>query len=70
MNHEYIAVGIAAGVPFLTILLGFFFNNKQFESLRSELGDIKNRLGVMEHDLREFYRLLGILEGRMDERGK
>jgi len=59
--NQYIAVAIAAGVPFVTILLGMFFNNQRFNG-------IDRKLDVLEHDLKEFYRILGQVEGRMDSK--
>jgi hypothetical protein len=50
---------ISIGLPTLLILLGLLLN-------WSATKDVATRLGVIESDMRQFYRAIGKLEGRMD----
>jgi len=74
---------LAVGLPTVLLLLGQLFNfsstkelrvsvESRLVSLESRLGSIESRLVVIKADLREFYRAIGKLEGRVDtiERGR
>lgn len=50
---------LSIGIPSVLIFVGIILNQVQ-------LGEVNRRLGVLESDLREFYRSIGKLEGRMD----
>ncbi|HZL25735.1 MAG TPA: hypothetical protein VFC39_04305 [Acidobacteriaceae bacterium] len=50
---------ISIGLPTLLILLGLLLN-------WSATKDVATWLGVIESDMRQFYRAIGKLEGRMD----
>jgi len=61
---------IAIGLPTLLLVLGQWINFNATKELRisveARLVGIEGRLIVIEADLREFYRVIGKLEGRMD----
>ena len=54
---------LAVGLPTLLLLLGQWRNFNATKDLRVS---VEQRLLVIEADLREFYRVIGKLEGRMD----
>jgi hypothetical protein len=54
---------LAVGLPTLLLLLGQWLNFNATKDLRVS---VEQRLLVIEADLREFYRVIGKLEGRMD----
>ena len=64
---------IAAGLPTITVLIGILLNQRSVAGLERRMGGferrmdrIEARLDRIEADLREFYRVLGMHDARLD----
>ncbi|MEO7030261.1 MAG: hypothetical protein ABI147_12755 [Acidobacteriaceae bacterium] len=56
MNNAQLYISI--GLPTLLVMIGLLLN-------WTATKDVATRLGVIESDMRQFYRAIGKLEGRM-----
>ena len=61
MNRlQFISLLIPCIGSFVLVILGWMFSN-------ARLGRIEAAVGSIQHDLQEFYRINGKLEGRVEE---
>jgi predicted amino acid-binding ACT domain protein len=61
---------LAIGIPSLLVLVGIVLNQMTISSLRADMKDglsgLGQRIAVIEADLRQFYRSIWKIEGRLD----
>jgi hypothetical protein len=64
---------LSIGLPMLTILVGIFLGQKglgevngRLDRVDGRIDRIETRLDRIDADLRQFFRITGRLEGRMD----
>ncbi len=61
MNRlQFISLLIPCIGSFVLVILGWMFSS-------ARLGRIETAVGSIQHDLQEFYRITGKLEGRVEE---
>jgi hypothetical protein len=57
---------IAAGLPTMAVLVGILVNQRALDRMERRMDRIEARLDRIEADLREFYRVLGQHQARLD----
>jgi hypothetical protein len=72
---------LSIGLPMLLVLIGILLNERNISNLRSdmkdmrkeltgELKEVRSRIDRIDSDLAHFFKVTGILEGRLDELSK